>query len=276
MLVRRWLGLAVTGLIMACSDQPPPVAPDPGPQATVFTATGDITAKVEEFREALGPSNGTTAGEQPTGRREISWDGAGANPLDNRNDFPADFFNTNVKVGAVFTTPGTGFRNDSTLFVEINPTYGAEFNFFSANKIFAAVGSNQLDQLFQVAGQPTPAVVNGFGVVLTDVDLVDRTTIEAFGQDGSSLGVYSAPVRSDAAGLSFVGITFPDPIIARIRITLGTGAMGATVNDVSAGGTVDVVALDNLVYGEPKPAFASQTAAGRRPASGERRNWPRR
>jgi hypothetical protein len=39
--------------------------------------------------------------------------------------------------GAVFTTSGTGFRNDSTDFSEINPAYAADFTFFSANKIFA-------------------------------------------------------------------------------------------------------------------------------------------
>jgi len=38
-----------------------------------------------------------------------------------------------------------------------------------------------------------------------------------------------------AAGFSFVGITFADAIIARVRITLGTGALGANVEDVSAG-----------------------------------------
>ena len=31
-----------------------------------------------------------------------------------RDDFPADFFNTTARNGAVFTTPGSGFRNDST------------------------------------------------------------------------------------------------------------------------------------------------------------------
>jgi hypothetical protein len=244
---------------MACkSDEyvaPAPV-PDPlPPQATVLTATGNITTKVDEFRNALGASNGGTAGEQPTGRREIGWDGAGANPFNNRNDFPADFFNTNVKSGAIYTTPGTGFRNDSTLFREINPDYAAEFNFFSANKIFAPVGSNQLDQLFQVAGQPTPAVTRAFGIVFTDVDLADKTTIQLFAQDGSSLGTFNAPVRSDSGGLSFVGVTFADAIIARVRITLGTGALGAGVSDVSAGGTVDLVVLDNVIYGEPKRAF---------------------
>jgi hypothetical protein len=251
----RWIGLAVVIAMMGCSDgevtAPAPVAP----QATVFTATGDITAKVDEFRNLLGPSNGGTAGEQAAGRREIGWDGAGANPFNNKNDFPADFFNTNVKSGAVFTTAGTGFRNDSTLFSEIDPGYAAQFAFFSANKIFSPIGSNQLDQLFQVAGQPTPAVVRAFGIVLSDVDLADKTTIQLFAKDGSSLGTYSAPVRSSAEGLSFVGVTYTDAVVARVRITLGTGALGTNVNDVTAGGAADLVVLDNLIYGEPKSAF---------------------
>lgn len=248
-----WMGLAVVALATACSDYS---TSDPiQPVATVFTASGDITARVDEFRNELGASNGGTAGEQPAGRREISWDGAGADPFNNRNDFPADFFNTNVKAGAIYTTAGTGFRNDSSLFKEINADYGAEFNFFSATKVFAPVGSNQLDQLFQVAGQPTPAVVRGFGIVFSDVDLAGATTIQLFAPDGSSLGTHGAPVRSDAGGLSFVGVTYPDAIIARVRITLGTGALAATVDDVTAGGTVDLVVLDNVIYGEPRRAF---------------------
>lgn len=251
----KFMPLVAAAAIAACSNDsvtnPVPVPP----QATVVTATGSIATKVDEFRNLLGPSNGATAGEQPSGRREITWDGAGANPFDNKNDFPAGFFNTNVKSGALFTTSGTGFRNDSTLFVDINPTYAAQFRVFSAKKIFAPIGSNQLDQLFQVAGQPTPAVVRGFGVVFSDVDLADKTTIQLFAQDGSDLGTFAAPVRSDDAGLSFVGVTFDQAIIARARITLGTGALAANVNDITAGGTVDLVVLDNLIYGEPKKAF---------------------
>jgi len=247
--------LAALALLGACNDDTVTQPVPPKPLATVFTASGSIAAKVDEFRNALGPSNGGTAGEQATGRREISWDGAGANPFNNKNDFPADFFNTNVKSGAVFTTAGTGFRNDSTLFSEINPQYAQDFTFFSANRIFAPIGSNQLDQLFQVAGQPTPAVVRAFGIVLSDVDLAGKTTIELFAQDGSSLGSYAAPVESDAGKLSFIGISFADAIIARVRITLGTGSLGADVKDITDGGTVDLVVLDNLIYGEPRKAF---------------------
>jgi hypothetical protein len=232
-----------------------PVVVVPPLQPTLYSASGNIAATVDQFRTDLGPSNGGTAGEQATGRREINWDGAAANSFNNKNDFPADFFNTTVKSGALFTTSGTGFRNDSTLFTDINPAYATQFGFFSASKIFAPVGSNQLDQLFQVAGQPTPAVVRGFGIVFSDVDLADKTTIQLFARDGSSLGIYSAPVRTDATGLSFVGVTFTDAIIARVRITLGTGALGANIADVSAGGAVDLVVLDNLIYGEPRKAF---------------------
>ena len=253
----KFTAIAAVLVIAACSDDnvtnPVPV-PTPV-QATVFTATGSISAKVDEFRTALGPSNGTTAGEQPTGRREINWDGAGANPFNNKNDFPADFFNQNVKAGAIYTTNGTGFRNDSLSFSEVNPTYAAEFTAFSPTKIFAPVGSNQMDQLFRVAGQPTPAVVRGFGIVFNDVDVADKTTIQLFAQDGSSLGTFVSPVRTDTKGSTFVGVSFTDAIIARVRITLGTGAMGPAVNDISAGGTVDLVVLDNVIYGEPKKAF---------------------
>jgi len=256
-MLKTILTLAALAGIVACGSDKvaAPPAPPPGPLATVYTATGAIAAKVDEFRNVLGAANGAIAGEQTTGRREINWDGAGANPFDNKNNFPADFFNTNVKAGAVFTTSGTGFRNDSTDFAEINPEYAAQFTFFSANKIFAPIGSNQLDQLFEVAGQPTPAVTRGIGIVFSDVDLADKTTIQLFAQDGSSLGTFPAPVRSDAAGLSFLGVTFADALIARVRITLGTGALGAGVNDVTDGGTFDLVVVDNLIYGEPKKSF---------------------
>jgi hypothetical protein len=254
--------LATLSALIACGSDysgsnpvvpPPPPPPPPGPVLTLFTATGDIQAKVDAFRAALGePANGAAAGEQPAGRREISWDGAGANPFNNKNDFPAAFFNTNVKNGAVFTTPGTGFRNDSLKFAEVNAEYANEFSTFSPTKIFSPIGSNVMEVLFQVAGQPTPAEVTGFGVVFADVDVAGATSIEFFDRTGKSLGTVKAPERSNAAGLSFAGGKFDSPIVARVRITLGTGALGATVKDVTSGGTLDLVVTDNFIFGEPK------------------------
>jgi hypothetical protein len=234
------------------SDYPTGPAVPPPPPATVITATGDIAAKVAEFRALLGePANGGAAGQQPAGRREIAWDGAAANPFNNRNDFPADFFNTTARNGVVFTTPGAGFRNDSLKFAEVDASYAAEFSTFTPTKIFSPVGSNVMDVHFRVAGEPAPATVTGFGVVFSDVDRAGSTKVELFDKDGKSLGVFEAPVRSDAAGLSLVGAKFQQAIVARARITSGNAAIARGVRDVSAGGTGDLVVMDNFIFGEP-------------------------
>lgn len=171
-------------VLAACSDSDygsNPSPNDPGPQATIVSATGTLTAKIDEFRALLGePNNGGTAGQQAAGRREIGWDGAAANPFNNKNDFPANFFNTTARNGAVFTTPGTGFRNDSLKFAEVNAAYANQFATFSPTKIFSPVGSNVMDVLFQVAGQPSAALVTGFGAVFSDVDAANASSIEFF------------------------------------------------------------------------------------------------
>ena len=246
---RAITALAMLLLASGCSDdgEDSPAAPPNGPIATTVTATGDITAKVTEYRALLGdPRNGGTVGPQATGRREIAWDGVPAQFNNGDNLFPADQFKT---LGALFATSGTGFRNDSSLFEGVNPAYADQFSFFSANKIFAAVGSNVLEMTFRLAGTTTPAVVNGLGAVFTDVDTPSATSLDFYAADGRLLGHYAVPPRSDATGLSFVGVKYDSPVVARVKFTLGQGAMGAGVNDISAGGTVDLVALDDLPGG---------------------------
>ena len=139
--------IALAGILFACGDDdygttPPPPPPPPPPVATVVTASGDIRTKVDEFRNALGASNGTTVGEQASGRREINWDGV----PDNRaspNAFPFNFFNQNAAGtarGVEFTTSGTGFEVSAALgnptatpvqFGNINPLYPSLFEPFS-------------------------------------------------------------------------------------------------------------------------------------------------
>jgi hypothetical protein len=251
------LAMSSALLIAACYDSNDndysPTEPPP-PEATVVTASGNVSAKVDEYRQLLGdPRNGgTVPGPAPAGRREVNWDGvSGANV--NTNTFPGDFFAVTTKLGLLMSTPGTGLRVSDKDFSDVNPTFGDAFNAFSPSKTFAAVGSTIVDVTFQVAAGTTPAVVSGFGVVFADVDIAGATKLEMYDKAGKKIGTFVAPVRSDATGHSFVGVKFASAIIARVRITSGTGALGAQAQDVSNGGAGDLVVMDDFLYSEPTP-----------------------
>ena len=166
--------------------------------------------------------------------------------------FPGDFFNTTVKAGAIFSTDGTGFRNSDSDFSEINPAYADDFNAFSPLKTFMPLGSAEVSTEFRVPGSQIPATTRGFGVVFSDVERQGAASIKLFDADGRSLGQYHAPVRSDASGFSFIGVVFVTPLVARVRITWGQRALGADVQDVSDGGNLDLVVMDDYLYAEPQ------------------------
>jgi hypothetical protein len=226
------------------------------PAYTTFETLGDsasIAAKLDEFRAALGGAlNAPNAAPADGGRREINWDGVPP-ALTNVDTFPANFFNVNSKRGVIFTTPGTGFRIDSTNFAALNASLGAQFKFFSPKKLFMAVGSNQLDVDFKLVGTTTSGLVKGFGVVFSDVDRVGSTTIEFFDANDVRIAVLQAPNHSGEQLLSFSGAVFDAPIIARVRITSGDAALSATITDASTGSATDLVVMDDFVYGEPQP-----------------------
>jgi len=243
---------------------PPP--PPPPPSFTRFETLGDsvsIAEKLIEFRAALGGVlNAPNAPPADSGRREINWDGVPA-ALTNVDTFPASFFNVNSKRGAVYSTPGTGLRVDSTDFAAVNPGLAAQFTFFSAKKLFMPVGSNQVDVTFRVVGTTTPGLVKGFGAVFVDVDRAGSTTIEFFDAQDERIGVVTAPNHGGTQLLSFVGAVFAAPIVARVRLTSGDAPLTATSTDISAGGTTDLVVMDDFVYGEPRaPGPDAQVTVG--------------
>ena len=254
----RTLLLSVVLVAAACDDDDydddfNPTEPTP-PIAALITSSGAITAKVDEYRALLGePRNGgTVLGPAPSGRREVNWEGVNGVNL-NSNTFPADFFARTTKLGLQMSTPGTGLRVSDNDFSDIATGFGDVFNAFSPAKTFIAVGSPVTDVTFEVAGATTPALVAGFGVVFADVDLPNVTKLEAFDKAGKKLGTFIAPARSDASGHSFVGFKFASAIVARVRITSGTGALGASALDISNGGTADLVVMDDFLYTEPVP-----------------------
>jgi hypothetical protein len=240
---------------------------------TVFQAAGpniaSIQNTVDQYRTALGATNnGNAVGPLQDGRREINWDGGGANTTDAPVTPFNNFLNTR---GTQFTTPGTGLSQAppsggpqgglATLFN--NPTYGTIFSTFSPLRLFTPVDSNITEALFFVPGSngTVPAKVSGFGAVFTDVDLPDgsgpgdkngnrkaSTRIECFGTDGGLIFSSFVPASPGDASLSFFGIVFADARIARVRITSGDAAPGP--ND---DGTHDIVMMDDFLYGEPQP-----------------------
>jgi hypothetical protein len=233
----------------------------------IFAANGQspasIQATVDNFRTALGPNNGNAVGPLAGGRREINWDGGGATNTTS-NGTPLTTFK-NIR-GANFTTPGTGFVQspltdpnpaDVTLGdVFGNATYATTFATFSPFRVFTPVGSNITDVTFFIpaVNAVTPAAVNAFGAVVSDVDTFGTTTLEFFDVNNAPFATgFLSPVLGQTAPLngtlSFLGVIFdPGVLVTRVRITLGTAPLGG--NDSP---TNDVVVLDDLIYSEPVP-----------------------
>lgn len=224
------------------------------PVITTFTDAGanptDITDTRDAFRAAIG--GGSVAGANGSFgglRREINWDGVPDTRAD-PNALPADFFNVNSPRGAVFSTPGTGFLVSANAGLA-TPTlfgFGNDFQTFSAQRLFTAVGSNITDVRFFLPGTTTAATTSAFGVIFTDVEIAGLTKIEFF-DDTDTLFFTGNALVSGNQGLSFVGATVAGGAIGRVRITSG-------LNTILANGTLgnaidDVVAMDDFLYAEP-------------------------
>jgi len=252
---------ACNNLYSPATTQPPP------PSFTAIRARGDsgtVADTLNKFRAALGGSlNAPNTPPADSGRREINWDGVPV-ALTNIDTFPATFFNVDSKRGAVFSTPGTGLRVDSTAFASVNAGLADQFKAFSPKKLFMAVGSNQVEVDFKLVGTTTNGLVKGFGVVFSDVDKAAATRVEYFDASGVELASIASPAQLGAQGFTFVGAVFESAIVARVLITSGDAALDATITDVSAGGTQDLVVMDDFVYGEPQPLSQTSNYSARR------------
>ncbi len=226
-------------------------------EAVVFSASGaapaDIQVTVDAFRAELGANNGV-GGTFATGRREINWDGV-PDGFAAPNNLPVNFFNSNSPRGAVFSTPGAGFQVSASVssgnpieFGNLNAAYPVEFQTFSAQRLFTALGSNILDVFFFVPGTNTAASVIGFGAIFTDVEIVAGTKFTVFYGDGSNGGEFAVPIGPDG-GLSFLGLTDPANRYSRIRIQSGNAMLGGLENIAA---NIDLVVMDDFIFGEPQ------------------------
>jgi hypothetical protein len=246
---------ALLGVVLCGCASAPPGSAETATRPVVVSAAGEISAAVERYRALLGPDNGGEPGSKPSGRREINWDKV-PHDMAAPNLLPGDFFNAPTAPrarGAHLATPGRGVQasastgnptNAAVRFGHINPSYADIFKTSSPERLFSPIGSNIVDLTFFVPGTRTQATVRGFGAVYTDVDQ-EHTAFEYFDKNGKSLGKFAVPIANN--GLSFLGVVFESPKVARVRIEYGTVALGpddSPANDVSV--------MDDFIYGEPQ------------------------
>jgi hypothetical protein len=234
------------------------------------STTASIQATVDLFRADLGdPNNGNAPGPLPSGRREINWDGGGSTATAQAGTPFAGFQGIR---GALFTTPGTGFAQVPVGDVDDlfnNATYGVKFSTFSPVRLFTPIGSNIVEVTFFIpapSGPFTPATVQGFGAVFTDVDLATGAQLEFFGLSNQLLfSDFVTPGTIPNGSLSFLGaVADAGERIARVRITAGNVAPGP--NEVGGPEAIDIVLMDDFLYSEPQavpePAAVGLLAIG--------------
>ncbi len=225
--------------------------------AAVVKGSANVRALVNRFRRLLGPDNGGDPGRRYSGRREINWDGV-PDEFAAPHALPGDFFNaaeTPRARGALLATPGAHVAvsadadnpdGAAVRFGDVNPTYTDQFQTFSPERLFSPIGSNVVNLRFRVPGTNVPAAVRGFGAVYTDVDKPEGAAFQYFDARGHLLGKFAVPPHPQ--GLSFLGVVYKQPVVARVRIVYGNRALGPTET-----GNYDVAVMDDFLYGEPQP-----------------------
>jgi hypothetical protein len=230
------------------------ILPNIGRAQTTFSAVGSsatVTTSVNAFRTAIGPLNANVTGSFGSGRREINWDGT-PEALTSPNNIAPDFFNATSPRGVEFTTPGTGFQVSSTdpataQFKNLGQSYPDFLEPFSGQRLFTAIGSNVMDVNFFVPGTSLVATTSAFGVVFSDVDIANTSSLEFFDILGNTLGTFFAPALFGSETFSFLGVQFTGgERIGRVRITAGEGSLSQ--GDLSK----DLVAMDDFIYAEPQ------------------------
>ena len=222
----------------------------------VVRAADDVGPAVRRFKSLLGPDRGGVPRHYRSGRRELVWD-AVPDEFAAPHALPGDFFNARSAPrarGAVLATPGDHVAVSADAdnpdgapvrFGNLNPAYVDQFQTFSPERLFSPIGSNVVDLTFRVPGTTRRAGVRGFGAVYTDIDRRENTAFEYFDRKGRSLGKFAVPAAPE--GLSFLGVVFDKPIVARVKIEYGSGPLGPADD-----GSYDAAVMDDFVYGEPQ------------------------
>jgi hypothetical protein len=84
--------------------------------------------------------------------------------------------------------------------------------------------------------------------MFSDVDLPSTTFLSFFDASNTLIGSFAAPAVSGNQTFSFIGASFDDPFISRVRIIAGNAALSPTTFELNGN---DVVVMDDFIYSEP-------------------------
>jgi hypothetical protein len=206
-------------------------------------APADINGAVAEFRARLGSNLGDAVGSGAVGRREVNWDVGGGGVPEGSIVFGSTLDAFAFR-GVTVSTPKGALEISGETFGNLND-YTDIFTPFSSPRLFAPLGATITDVRFNRPGAiDEAATTRAFGAVFLDVDMASTSGLEFFDIHGFSLGKAYAPVAG--RGLSFVGVDFGFNVVGSVRVFNGNTPVGA-----DDGGDVDIVVLDDFIFGEP-------------------------
>ncbi|MDP0490346.1 MAG: PEP-CTERM sorting domain-containing protein [Verrucomicrobiota bacterium JB023] len=193
----------------------------------VITDTGylpaDVAPSVASFQGALGSST------------QLNWDDGS--------------FSGGLVSGINFGSTSFAVSNDE--FLGYDASNVADFVPYSGDSLLAPAGSVSFSIDFVETMTGAQGVTNGFGLIFTGVEAAGATYLQFF--DAADNLLLTHEVAAGGLGsLSFVGVLFDEPELARVDITAGEEA----IDSLSSGG--DRVAMDDLFVGQisavPEPA----------------------
>lgn len=227
--------------------------------------TFNLTPTIATFRQDLGGANNGVGSFYASGWRELNWDNVPDN-LASPQQFPYDFYNTTSPLGIIFNTgldsevpytsmmvsipdePAGQYVRFKHMAAEGGVLTGRKFKTYSGTRVLGGAETNRINVNFYIPGTKTPATVNGFGAVFTDVDFEGFITL--YDEAGKTIAAEAIPHIND--GLSFVGISFSDGTrIARADLWIGHTPLRWESGECSMC-NVDYAAMDNVIFGEPR------------------------
>ena len=233
-LPRRPLAMAISIITLAigivASAPATPATPPAG--FTVFTNK----AAFETALDALAPNT----------RFNINWDGIGFATPGTKLLSPTAFLNRQIILDTNATAGDLLVSNNN--FADLRSNYPANFPTFSPKVNFKILSDGPQKNIFTLADRVTPALTSAFGAIFTDVEKGGTSGLVFKDQFGNELGRFVVPAGANGQN-QFLGVIFSRPVVARVDVLMGEGGTDfGDVNDVSNGGTADLVVTDDFVF----------------------------